>query len=111
MPDSAAEREKGNPNCIECDMVTTNHYCTFVLDTGENCGAPVCTICKWGLFQKEFQDPTRCSKHFFTYDCSSDEPPPVPPPEATTAGRRVSPRKRPSVDGNMPIRPANYSNP
>ena len=106
-PDTAAEREKGNPKCIECDMVTTNHFCTFVLDTGEKCGAPVCSICKWELFKKEFQDPTRCSKHYFTYDCpSATEPSPVAnselPPGASAVSSRKSPRKRTSVDSSKP---------
>ena len=75
---AAMERRRINPLCIECNEVSTNHRCTFVLDTGEECGAPICSICKWSLFQKEFQDPTRCSKHSFTYDCPSDtEPPPL----------------------------------
>ena len=60
---AAMERERNNPKCIECNEVSTNHRCTFVLGTGEECGAPICSICKWSLFKKEFQDPTRCSKH------------------------------------------------
>ena len=78
VPDTAAEQEKGNPKCGECGKFPTNHFCTFVLDSGEICRAPVCAICKWDLFNKEVQDPTRCSAHFRDDDGTADEPPPLP---------------------------------
>ena len=72
------EREATNPKCVECKMVTTNHKCTFICDGGDECGAPVCAICKWELFKKETTHPTRCSKHSFTYDTDSSSGLPSP---------------------------------
>jgi len=56
--DKAAEREKDNPLCEECFTYPTNHFCGFVLSSGDKCSKPVCGICCE-------QKPTRCTPHYW----------------------------------------------
>jgi len=70
--DKAAERERENPFCGECSTYRTNHFCSFILPSNEQCGAPVCAICKGEA------ETTRCSEHlwsgkFFIPDVGTQE--------------------------------------
>ena len=66
-PDRAAEGERDNPMCGKCNMFPTNHFCSFVLPSKDQCGAPVCGICKG-----DDSEVTRCSRHLWSNASSNN---------------------------------------